>query len=242
MRTLLVQPLLRSACCAALVLSTAAFAEDAWETTQTEPVVVKTRARAGTEVKEVWAEGDIAALPVDIQSALTDVRRFTQFMPYLVEAREIGSPEADGAKYIYSRLDLPVISSRDFIHKCYLDRDAAKDAQGAFANHWFAVPNKTPNRSNVVRLQISEGSWLVTPLPDGKSSHLVYKFSAEIGGSIPVSAANRANARGVGDTFKNVEREAQKRAAERITAELARPKPGPAVGAAPADASAPGRP
>jgi hypothetical protein len=212
--------LIRLAAVTASLLVTTAFAEDAWETQQTEPVLVKTRARAGTEVKEVWAEGTIKAMPIDIQNALMDEKRFTQFMPYLTEAREIGTREPDGAKYIYSKIDLPVLSPRDFIHKCYLDKDAATDPQGAFANHWFAVPNKTPNRSNVVRLQISEGSWLVTPNPDGKSSHVVYKFSAEIGGSVPISAANRANARGVGDTFANIEREATKRAAERITAAL----------------------
>ena len=232
----LTQLLVRSAPLAVWVLASSAIAEEAWDTTQTEPVLVKTRARGGgSDVKEVWAEGTIAAAAIDIQNALMDVKRFTTFMPYLVEAREIGTPEPDGAKYVYSRLELPFLTSRDFIHKCYLDRDASKDPQGVFANHWFAVPNKTPNRHDVIRLQISEGSWLVTPSPDGKSCHVIYKFSAESGGSVPVSAANRANARGVADTFKNIEQEAHKRAAERITAAMIKPP-------APAPPPGPGRP
>ncbi len=192
-----------------------AFAEEPWETIQTDPMIVKTRRRAGTEVKEVWAEGDLAADPLDIQNTLLDVRRFPEFMPYIAEARYIGTPDPDGATYTYSKLDLPVLTSRDFIHKGYLDRDATKDPQGVFSNHWFATPNKTPHRSNVIRLEISEGSWLVTPTGPGKS-HAIYKFAADIGGSVPAFAANRTNASSCGDTFRNVEREAQKRGVERV--------------------------
>ena len=198
----------------ALLLAATAIAEEPWETVQTDPILVKTRKRAGTDVKEVWAEGTIAAAPRDIQSAVLDVDRFTQFMPYITEARFIGTTEPDGAKYIYSKIDLPVLTPRDFIHKVYLDRDALKDPQGVFQNHWFSVPDKTPHRHDVIRLEISEGSWLVTPLPDGKS-HAIYRFSADIGGFVPAAAANRTNVRGVGDTFANVEREAKKRGGER---------------------------
>ena len=94
-----------------------------------------------------------------------------------------------------------------------LDRDAATDPAGVFANHWFAVPTKLPQRESVVRLKISEGSWLVTPSADGKSSHVVYQLCVDPGGAIPAFAANRANASGLTDTFKNIEREAQRRAA-----------------------------
>ena len=135
-------------------------------------------------------------------------------MPYIVEARQLGNADPDGATYCYTRLDLPFLSSRDFIHKTYLDRDANKDPKGTFASHWFAVPNRIPERMGMVRLQISEGSWLVTPLPGGKS-HAVYKFAADPAGNIPAFAANASNTDSVVDTFHNVEKEAQLRAAER---------------------------
>ena len=132
---------------AALVCATTAAADEPWVTTQTEPLVVKTRARPGTDVKEVRAEGTIAAPPMDIQSTVMDVKRFTKFMPYLTEARLVGETDPDGAVYIYSKLELPVLSPRDFIHKTYVDRDSTKDPQGVFQAHWFAVPDKLPNWS-----------------------------------------------------------------------------------------------
>src|SRR4051812_19542633 len=163
--------------------------EGGWDIQRTAPILIKVRARPATNVKEVWAEGDLAAAPIDIQDTVCDVDRFTGYMPYLSEARYLGAPDPDGARYTYSRLDLPVLSARDFCHKVYLDRDAATDPAGVFANHWFSVPTLVPERPSVLRLQISEGSWLVTPKPGGASSHVIYCFCADPRGSVPTFAA-----------------------------------------------------
>ena len=169
-------------------------------------------------VKEIWAEGDIKGDVVDIQDVLTDTARFPKYMPYMTEAREIGKRDADGAMYIYLRLDMPVLSPRDFIHKVYVDKDARQPwTKGVYASHWHAMPSKIPEKSGVVRLTISEGSWLVTPLPNGKA-HLVYKFSADPGGSIPSIFTNMNNVKGPVETFAAVEREAAMRAATRAAA------------------------
>lgn len=193
--------------------------EGQWDVQRTAPILIKVRARPATNVKEVWAEGEIAAAPLDIQNALCDVDRFAGYMPYLAEARYLGEPEPDGARYTYSRLELPVLSARDFVHKVYVDRDAATDPNGEFANHWFSTPTRVPEKPSVLRLQISEGSWRVTPRAGGTSSHVIYCFCADPRGSIPTFAANRANVTGVTETFRNVEREAQRRGQERRAAQ-----------------------
>jgi hypothetical protein len=189
-----------------------------WQTQRTEPILIKTRAREGTDVKEIWAEGDLAAAPGDIQDALTDVKRMTDFMPYLKESRFVGGRDPDGAQYTYQKMEPPLLSARDFIHKVYLDRDAHTDPQGVFSNHWSAVPDALPQVDSVVRLKISEGGWVVTPSPDKKSSHVIYRLCVDPAGAVPAFAANRANASGLTDTFKNIEREAQRRAAARRVA------------------------
>lgn len=199
-----------------LLSALAPAADNKWETQRTDPILVKTRARPGSDVKEVWAEGIIAATPIDIQNTITDVDRFPKFMAYMTVSKFVGGTDEDGARYTYAKLDLPVIAPRDFVHKTYIDRDAARDPQGVFANHWFAVPDKIPELKGVVRLKISEGSWQITPLPDGKS-HVVYKLCVDPGGAIPAFAANKANADGLTDTFKNIEKEAQRRATERAS-------------------------
>ena len=201
---------------AVLLATTAAVAGDQeWETLQSAPIVVKARNRATGGVKEVWAEGDIKGDVGDIQDVLTDTTRFTKYMPYMTEARELPPRDADGAIYIYLRLDMPVLSPRDFIHKVYVDKDSRTPwTKGVYASHWHAMPFKLPAHSGVVRLQISEGSWLVSPLPNGKA-HLVYKFSADPGGSIPSIFTNMNNVKGPVETFAAVEKEAAMRAATR---------------------------
>jgi hypothetical protein len=195
-----------------------ALADDGgWVTAQTQPILIKTRARPGTDVREVWAEGTLAAPTVDIQDAVTDVKRFTQFMPYMVEARQLASPGPDGGIYVYSRIDVPVLDARDFVHLSYTDRDAHTDPEGVFQNHWSAVDGKVPHKPNVVRLKMSEGSWLVQPLPGGDKSHVIYRFAVDPGGAVPGWVANKSNTGGAGDTFKNVEKEAKRRQAERLT-------------------------
>lgn len=193
--------------------------EGQWDIQRTAPILIKVRARPATNVKEVWAEGELAAAPIDVQNALCDVDRFVGYMPYLAEARYLGEPDPDGARYTYSRLELPVLSPRDFVHRVYVDRDAATDPEGVFSNHWSSVPTRVPERPSVLRLQISEGSWLATPQAAGAASHVVYCFCADPLGSIPSFAANRANVTGVTETFKNVEREAQRRGRERRAAQ-----------------------
>ena len=200
------------------LLTAAALADEQWETLQNSPVVVKARNRPAGGVKEIWAEGDIKGEVVDIQDVLTDVTRFTKYMPYMTEAKELPPRDPDGAFYLYLRLDMPVLSPRDFIHKGYIDKDARQAwTKGVYASHWHAMPSRIPERSGVVRLQISEGSWLVTPLPGGKA-HLVYKFSADPGGMIPSIFTNMNNVKGPVETFAAVEREAKLRAASRLAA------------------------
>jgi hypothetical protein len=62
-----------------------------------------------------------------------------------------------------------------------------------------------------VRLRINEGSWHVASRGPNKS-FAVYRFVVDPGGWIPAFAANAGNKQGVTDTFKAVEREAERRA------------------------------
>lgn len=197
-----------------LCLSTSALAAEAWETVQEGAIVIKTRQKPGTEVKEVWAEGLIAAEVQDIQTTLMTPDRFAKFMPYVKEAREFGKPDADGGAYVYTRLDLPWVKARDYVTKVFLEEGVKPDGSGAFRNRWVATPDKIPHRNNIIRLKYNEGSWHVTGQGEGKS-HAVYRFSVDPGGWIPGFAADMGNTKGVTDTFRAVEAEAQRLGRER---------------------------
>ncbi len=198
---------------AVFLVALPAAAGDDWETVLSSPIVVKTRLREGSAVKEVWAEGVIDAPVQDIQAALMDPARFPKFMPYVKEARVVGQPEPDGANIVYTRLDLPLVSPRDYVLRVYLDQGTLPDGTGEFREHWEAT-NKLPARYGIVRLTTNNGGWHVTPQADGKS-WAEYKFNVNPGGWIPAFAADLGNKDGVSDTWKAVEKEAQRRANER---------------------------
>lgn len=97
------------------------FAEEAeakWETIVKGSITVKNRARPESAVKEVWAQGEIAAPLQDIQATLVNPGNFKNFMPYLKGSWEIHKPEADGSVYVYTQLDFPMLTDRDYVCWC----------------------------------------------------------------------------------------------------------------------------
>ncbi len=186
----------------------AAAAEPEWETVSEGPITVKSRPHPNSDVREVWAEGEMSAPVQDLQEALTNMDRFRHFMPYVKSARRV-SLEPDGSSYNYTELDLPVISSRDYVVHTVLDEGVQPDGSGAYRTHWNAAPTKLPERRYLVRLKLCEGSWVITPGENGKS-HFVYRLVTDPGGMIPAWLANYANTHGIGDTVHAIEKEGQR--------------------------------
>ncbi|MGQ0508056.1 MAG: hypothetical protein ACT4TC_22380 [Myxococcaceae bacterium] len=214
----------RHALLLSLALASAAQAED-WSIASEKPYLVKTRPLPNSAILEVWAEGVINAPVQDIQETMMDPDRFPKFMPYVKEGRNILTPFPDGSRYVYVRVNPPMLSPRDYVTHVTLVKGVAADGSGEFENKWVATPDIIPSRANIVRLRFNEGGWKVTPRPDG-SSYAVYRFAVDPGGAVPAFAANMGNKSGIQDTFKAVEQEAQRRAAERKV-KAAQPPPPP---------------
>ncbi|MCX0165169.1 START domain-containing protein, partial [Escherichia coli] len=117
-----------SACVLGLAAG-AAHAEEAWKTVAEKPYVVKVRARPGSEAKDVWAEGELAASAADVQAVLRDVDAYRRWMPYVKEARILKDLPDEG-QLTYTKLDLPVVSSRDYICNVVLESKLAEDGSG----------------------------------------------------------------------------------------------------------------
>ncbi|WP_228557687.1 START domain-containing protein [Myxococcus sp. AB056] len=205
-----------SACVLGLAAG-AARAEEAWKTVAEKPYVVKVRARPGSEAKDVWAEGELAASAADVQAVLRDVDAYRHWMPYVKESRILkGLP--DEGQVTYTKLDLPVVSSRDYICNVVLESRLAEDGSGVFAQRWQATPDAIPQRRGTVRIRLNEGSWRVEPRGEGKS-HAVYRFTVDPAGSIPGFLARMGQKDAVEDTFRAVEKRARVHAASRARAE-----------------------
>lgn len=189
-----------------LLMAGVAGAEE-WETVATEPYVVKVRARPGSKAKDVWAEGEMKASAAQAQAALEDAESYRLWMPYVKESRVV-KPTEDGGRLTYTRLDLPVVSSRDYISHVVTESKVAPDGTGVYVQRWTAAPDAFPARRDVVRLRTNDGSWRVEAKGEGRS-WVVYKFTVDPAGSIPGFLANMGQKDAVLDTLRAVEKRAK---------------------------------
>lgn len=190
---------------------------EAWEKVADGDVVIRVRMRPDIPGgREIWAEGNLDASIQDVQSALRDHENFRHWMPYVTESRVLASGP-DGSRVTYTRLNLPVISNRDYVLKVVDEQVLAADGTGEFRQKWVPENQALPARKGVVRLLHNEGSWLFTPRGESKV-HFVYRFTVEPGGSIPGFLAGLGQKDAVMDTVRAVEKRARKLATERASA------------------------
>ncbi|MBJ6764696.1 hypothetical protein JGU66_28340 [Myxococcaceae bacterium JPH2] len=197
---------------ALVLVAQGAWAQE-WETVTETPYVVKVRPRPGTQAREVWAEGQLDASAADVQAALENVDTYRFWMPYVKEARTVKTV-AEGEHVSYTRLDLPVVTARDFIIHVVRESGVAPDGTGVFAQRWWAEPDLFPGRRDTVRVRLNEGTWHVEPRGE-HASYAVYRFSVDPAGSIPTFLVNMGQKSAVRDTLRAVEKRAQQLAAER---------------------------
>ncbi|MGQ0505841.1 MAG: hypothetical protein ACT4TC_11045 [Myxococcaceae bacterium] len=191
-------------------VAVSAFAAD-WETVVPGPITVKARAKDANSIQEIWAEGDFDVSAKAVQDVLTDDEQLRKFMPHVKEARYVLKPSADGAKFVYVLLKLPVIGQRDYVVKRKVESSLKGDGTGEFKARWEAAPGALPKRHNIGRMVANEGSWKVSPLPGGKS-HIEYRAMVDPGG-VPAASVNSGNRTEVPATLRAVETEAKRRSA-----------------------------
>lgn len=167
------------------------------------------RAKEGSEVREMKAIGLIDATPHEIWKALRDYDNYTKTMPYTVEAKVLGRTEGDKDITFYSRLDTPLVSSRDYIIKIK-DESDWKEGKGFLKVTWTAAAPETdsqvPVKSDIVRVRINDGYWLLEPREDGKKTFATYYVYTSPGGSIPNWIANKANGIAVPKVFEAIKK------------------------------------
>jgi hypothetical protein len=198
----------------ALVLVAGAAGAADWETVAEKPVVIRVRERADLPgAREVWAEGDMSVSAWAVQAVLTDPESFREWMPYVKESRLV-STASKVERVTYTRLELPIVSSRDFVLFVHDERMLDEGGGGEFVQSWRADAGLLPKRHGVVRLKHNEGRWQITPAGEGRA-RFVYRFTVEPGGSIPGFLAGFGQKDGVLDTVGALERRAQRVAEQR---------------------------
>ena len=164
-----------------------------------EDLRIWARAVPDSSLREVKAEAIIDASLERVWRTLGDLDHYTDFMPYVVEARKVA--QNDTEHFEYYRLDPPLVAQRDYTVAVTTVQDNDK---GEYVRSWrVANQEGPPPRKDAVRLAFCDGSWTVQRLSP-RQSRLSYWLHADPGGAIPNWIANRANNQSLPALFEAV--------------------------------------
>jgi hypothetical protein len=204
------QALVAAICVAAQTAVAAELAENSTEgwtvSSKASDLTLYSRPHPGSALKEFKAVGGFEASTELVHRVLDDVESYPSFMPYMAECR-ILKREGDYI-FTYQRLAPHIVSQRDYTLRG--DEKSWKSGQGlAFLKRWQTANEAgPPPQKGVVRVSVSEGSWLLEP--DGPDkTRATYSVFSDTGGALPAFIANGAAALGIKKVFAAVRKQVQ---------------------------------
>jgi hypothetical protein len=160
------------------------------EESKGDGVVIHSRTRAGSELKEFRGIGLIDAPPQIVFAVLDDTESYPEFMPYSSEVRVLKRDK--NTVLAYQRLDLPFVSDRDYTLRS--KHDTWRGAEGLiYRIRWEPANDLGPaEKPGVSRVNLCEGGWLLEPDPSG-GTRAVYSIFTDNGGALPQFLATNAS-------------------------------------------------
>jgi hypothetical protein len=124
------------------------------------------------------AEATINAPVKDVFNAVMDYEGQIGTIDRLTESRVLR--RGKGWLLVYQRLNLPVISDRDFTLKVRWGR------QGKVTwVQWHATRGGPAERGGVVRVSHHDGSWQLVPVRDGRATRVRFQVTIDMSGWLP---------------------------------------------------------
>ncbi len=173
-------------------------AQNDWELKKdSDGITVWWRATEGTDIKELKIELEVNASLNTIAAVMSDVPSYEEWV-YSTEKSVV--VEQDGTDVIYYNImDFPwPMDDRDLVMRTDLTQD--KDTK-VIVSKSTATPSKVPYDDDMVRVEMTETQWTVTPL-GGNRARIDYTLISDPGGSIPAFLTNIAADYGPYKTMK----------------------------------------
>ncbi len=131
-----------------------------------------------SEIIRIAGEGLIAAPPEEVRKTLLDYERHPDCLDSVAVSRVLS--RADHRMVVYQRLDLPLISDRDFnLLVSWGEKDELRWI------HYRVSPRGIGPRPGVVRVSFHSGSWQLVPALGGKATRARYQSSIDLAGMLP---------------------------------------------------------
>lgn len=193
-----------------LVLAVGPATDAPWSiAVQNETVTVYARERKDTGAQELRAEGVIDAPPEKVWRVLREYEQYGKRMPYVHEARIIHEENGGKVAYVYTLLALPFVQRRDYVLRL-VDESEWSEGRGFLKISWSIDNSRAPQKQrDVVRMELNDGSWMLEPLEDGRSTRVVYSLHCDPGGALPKWIVNMANGTAIPEVFTALRRNAR---------------------------------
>ena len=146
----------------------------------------------------IGAEGRLAAPPDSVREALLDYRDQVGKIGRLSETEVLES--GDNWLFVYQRLNLPVISDRDYNLYVHWGDDGGL----TYIVHQAVESVGPGERDGVVRVVRHTGSWQLLPIEDGRATYARFQASIDLGGWLPMWLARAEAGKELPDLFRDV--------------------------------------
>jgi hypothetical protein len=172
---------------------------DGWtSSSQSGGVMVYSRLRPGSPLKEFKAVGEIDASAQAVHRVIDDIEAYPSFMPFTTECRLI---KREGDSLItYQRLSPKICGDRDYTLRIRESSWAGPNGL-VYLNRWEPANELGPaEKKGVIRVKLCEGRWLLEP-EDATKTRATYTVYTDSGGAIPAFIANSASKIGISRLF-----------------------------------------
>ena len=155
-------------------------------------LVIYSRTRDGSNLKEFKSVGTIDALSSSVFAVLNDVEAYPGFMPYTSECSVL--KRAGDCTIAYQRLALPLVSDRDYTLRS--EHSKTPGSNGPIYRIQWEPANDLgpPEKPGVQRVNVCEGGWLIEPDGAGRPARPILStpIAAErFRRSLPTAAVGR---------------------------------------------------
>ena len=153
---------------------------------------------SSADVVWIGAVGLIPAPPEKVQTALLDYERQPGKIGRVSEAKVL-SRDARGF-YVYERLNLPIISDRDFVLRVTHGAVAEK----RWIAYWAVTDQGPKPRDGIVRVTRHNGVWELLPTQEGRATILRCEIQINLGGMVPLWMAKSKAGEEIPELYANV--------------------------------------
>jgi hypothetical protein len=166
------------------------------EVSRNSKLKIYIRHRTDSPIEEIRGIGEFDAPIAVLKAILADVTKYSEFMPYTKESRQL--PQS--AQLLYMVLTPPLVGTLDYTIRVHEESSKGIDGATTYRSRWELANLDGPApQPGVTRVTINEGSWLLEPI--GNQTRATYTLYTD-GGGIPALIMNFANKQSVTRLFE----------------------------------------